>query len=324
VPFERVYGSRPYDLICTGHGNCLLLVSKRVIRVLRESGFTGWETYPVAVPGRWGLRLRGIAGLAITGRCGPIDETKSERRSRPPHVPGGEAVEVLVGCYFDAATWDGSDLFLPEGWGAAVVTERVKTALERAGVRNAHFERLSEYERPILFDEERRRWVGADLRGQSLAGEDWSGRDLFHVQLAGADLSGADLSRTQLSISDLQKADLRGARLADAVLNGADLRGARLADADLRGADLNEAKLAGADLRSADLSEGTELHATLTRADLRGANLEGAKLQKADLRGADFREASLSDIDLRDAIYDTTTRWPEGFNPARSGAVQME
>jgi len=45
-----------------------------------------------------------------------------------------------------ADTWDGSDLFLPEGTGYKFVTEEIKTALEKAKIRNIWFERITEIE----------------------------------------------------------------------------------------------------------------------------------------------------------------------------------
>ena len=77
-------------------------------------------------------------------------------------------------------------------------------------------------------------------------------------------------------------------------------------DARLRGADLRQALMLDADLNGADLSF----------ADLRAAQLAGADLRKTNLRGA-----RLKGVYLLDAIYDRNTIWPEGFNPARHGAV---
>jgi hypothetical protein len=63
--------------------------------------------------------------------------------------------------------------------------------------------------------------------------------------------------------------------------------------------------------------------------DLRGVDLTGAFLvntdfSNADLRGVDFSGADLENVCLRDAIYDASTRWPDGFDPQRLGAVKVE
>ena len=67
------------------------------------------------------------------------------------------------------------------------------------------------------------------------------------------------------------------------------------------------------------------------RVDARGANwsgcalgpadLSGAKLCRTDLRGTDLSGSNLEDADLRLARYDTSTRWPDGFDPCGCGAV---
>ncbi len=56
--------------------------------------------------------------------------------------------------------------------------------------------------------------------------------------------------------------------------------------------------------------------------DLAGAFLENADLSDTDLRGADLSGADLKDAWLRGARYDRHTRWPDGFDPLRNGAVE--
>jgi uncharacterized protein YjbI with pentapeptide repeats len=104
--------------------------------------------------------------------------------------------------------------------------------------------------------------------------------------------------------------------LAIAYLRGAELRGALLG-----GADLFDADLAAADLRSADLGGANLCSADLRGADLSGANLLGADLSDAHLEGADLSGATLIDTDLGGALYDSFTRWPDGFDPMASGAI---
>jgi uncharacterized protein YjbI with pentapeptide repeats len=88
-----------------------------------------------------------------------------------------------------------------------------------------------------------------------------------------------------------------------------DLSGARLRDAILRSAQLAKANFTGADLTNADLS-----NAVLT-----GATLKSAKLQGATLTGAD-----LTNADLKEALYDSHTRWPSGFDPIQRGALLVQ
>ncbi len=101
---------------------------------------------------------------------------------------------------------------------------------------------------------------------------------------------------------------LAGAELRGACLSEADLFGAQLVSADLRGADLGCANLSGADLRAADLS---------------GANLRGADLSDAMLDGADLRRADLTDADLEGTTFDGRTTWPDGYDAAAAGAIDL-
>ena len=103
------------------------------------------------------------------------------------------------------------------------------------------------------------------------------------------------------------------------------LVGANLSNIDLSQADLSHSNLTGARLNRANLSGAILNRAILNAATLRGANLGGATLVGAmlwncDLRGADLRKANLSAVHLIGAVYNTETRWPEGFNPDLAGA----
>jgi hypothetical protein len=147
IEFVRDEGRKAYDVIGTTYSS-LLLVSSCLTAVLRNHRFTGWTTFPVRILGSDGNELDGYSGVAITGRCGPIDDDLSEKVTLPPPIPHGRARLGLRGLCFGPDTWDGSDLFTSEMGGAWIfVVERVKDALENAGLRNLEFRRLSEIER---------------------------------------------------------------------------------------------------------------------------------------------------------------------------------
>ena len=124
----------------------IVVVSSRLVGVLRAIGATGWSTYPVDASDRNGAPLDGYAGLAITGRVGALDRTRSEIIQKPAPTPTGTAYAMLKGLYFDEGTWDGSDIFLVEDTLYIVVSERVKRALERARITNVRFTRLTDVE----------------------------------------------------------------------------------------------------------------------------------------------------------------------------------
>jgi uncharacterized protein YjbI with pentapeptide repeats len=54
---------------------------------------------------------------------------------------------------------------------------------------------------------------------------------------------------------------------------------------------------------------------------LLGANLTGSMLQEADLGPRHFDDPRLEQGNLPGAIYNTQTRWPDGFDPVKAGAV---
>ena len=76
-------------------------------------------------------------------------------------------------------------------------------------------------------------------------------------------------------------------------------------------ADLSKANLSKADLRKVDLGE----------ANLRKADLRKADLSFANLRGADLREADLSEATLSEAIADSKTKFPDGFDAKGAGVI---
>jgi uncharacterized protein YjbI with pentapeptide repeats len=192
------------------------------------------------------------------------------------------------------------------------------------------------------------------------APQDLHGKDLSHKEMKNEALNRADLSGANLQSTDLTNATMQGAILRGADLQGANLTTADLSEADLRGANLKQAKLQDAKFVKANL-EGDDVYLangvrrdeetihkqqralenagadiavlaqhngyiTFKEANLRGAKLHGS-LDGADFRRADLRGANFADITdpgkakWRGAIYDATTRWPDGFNFTEAGAV---
>ncbi|MCH8806244.1 MAG: hypothetical protein IH986_09175 [Planctomycetes bacterium] len=135
-------GSTARDFVSTSL-HPLTLVSDHVVELLRP--LSGWTTYSVEVYGKKGELIPGYHGLAVTGRCGPIDNSLSQPRVCEPPVPQGRRSRKWFGAYFDEKTWDGSDLFVPEGTAMTVVTDAVKQALLRAKITNVEFEPLTEH-----------------------------------------------------------------------------------------------------------------------------------------------------------------------------------
>lgn len=82
----------------------------------------------------------------MTGRCGPIDDELSPVMVLPPPVPQGEAMPHRIGIRFWPETWDGSDVFSPEGSGWVLVTRDVRDALTDAKITGIELRRITEIE----------------------------------------------------------------------------------------------------------------------------------------------------------------------------------
>jgi hypothetical protein len=134
--------SRPEDVIWTTLG-LPLLISDRLLAILRDGRFTGWDVTPVELRGKKGEIVSGYHFVRVRGRCGPIDYGQSKKVDKI--YPGG-VFPAWKGLFFDAATWDGTDIFMASGAGYKFVVEAVRNALQEAKVRNVSCEPLDEVE----------------------------------------------------------------------------------------------------------------------------------------------------------------------------------
>lgn len=126
-----------------------IIVADSVVQLLRTEGFTGWTTYAVAVRDKQGEPAPGYHGLAVTGRCGNLDHSMSLELSR---IRPTGVFKFWKGLFFDPASWDGSDLFMPaQRYGYVFVVEAVKQTFERAKIRNVSFTPLDQFERSWKF-----------------------------------------------------------------------------------------------------------------------------------------------------------------------------
>lgn len=134
--------SQPGDIVWTTLALPVLL-SERVVGVLREEGFTGWGVVPVDLRGKNGEPLPTYYYLCVRGRCGPSDVGRSTKVDKI--YPGG-VFPIWKGLYFDETTWDGSDFFVAAGTGFKFIVEGVKRAFQKAKVKNALLTPLDEVE----------------------------------------------------------------------------------------------------------------------------------------------------------------------------------
>lgn len=119
-----------------------VLIHQSVARALRHAGVTGWSTFSVDICGKQGDPVEGYVGLVVTGRCGAIQLGRAVRVER--QYPGG-MFPVQRGLFFDEQSWDGADIFMPDGSAWILVSELAKEVLS-ASARGIVFERLNEVE----------------------------------------------------------------------------------------------------------------------------------------------------------------------------------
>lgn len=133
--------SKPGDVIWTRLVHPIL-VSTSILDALSKLSCTGWSTYTVDLVGKKGEPIDGYHGLVVTGRCGPASWERGQRVMKK--FPGGMK-PVRRGLFFDEATWDGSDLWMPSDQkGNIFVSERARGVLARA--KNVRLEPTTEVE----------------------------------------------------------------------------------------------------------------------------------------------------------------------------------
>jgi hypothetical protein len=147
--FRRSEGKTAYDFVLTTFG-VLPLISQRVVDALSERSISGWRTFPVEVESRGQDRVDGLHGLSVTGRSGPPVEAWSEEVTVPAPTPQGRPSQKLRGLYFDPEGWDRSDIFVPEGTGYVIGTDRAVAALRDIGATNVELTPLTDVLIPIL------------------------------------------------------------------------------------------------------------------------------------------------------------------------------
>jgi hypothetical protein len=146
---DQFLGRTPYDLVGTGFV-ALYLLSERVTEALQREAFTGWKPHPAEIRTRAGELIPGYHLLIVTGRCGPIDKPGFPRAGSGSPGAHGPAIMTTRGLHFDPNTWDGADIFVPEGAGWIIVVERVRDALKAAKVTNIDLPRVTEVEQVLL------------------------------------------------------------------------------------------------------------------------------------------------------------------------------
>jgi hypothetical protein len=145
MKFYPNIGKKIYDIAGSGYA-IFDLFSNRTISILEDNQITGWKTYPCELYGWDRNRIEGYSIFSVTGRCAPIDWSKSEKFIKDFYVPGGGAADMLRGVYFGLDAWDGSDIFTAEGTVFTFVTQKVRDLLLKNNITNVLLKRVTEIE----------------------------------------------------------------------------------------------------------------------------------------------------------------------------------
>ena len=148
---QHNYGKNLYDIVSTGYAG-LYLFSDKVINVLINNKITGWKTYPCILLDKNNKEVKGYSIFSVMGKCGSIDLSKSATLEKII-VEGGKPTKMLKGLYFDINTWDGSDVFSPEGTMFTFITRKVRNILLKENIPNILMSDIIDYEQISTDDE---------------------------------------------------------------------------------------------------------------------------------------------------------------------------
>ena len=68
----------------------------------------------------------------------------------PSPVPQGEAMPHRIGLRFSPETWDGSDVFSPEGTTFVFINGSVRNTLVKTRIGNIRLQRLTEFAQLVI------------------------------------------------------------------------------------------------------------------------------------------------------------------------------
>ncbi|MEP6850584.1 MAG: DUF1629 domain-containing protein [Acidobacteriota bacterium] len=144
VTFRQEYGTRLCDALDTGYPG-LYLISNRMKSALEAAELTGWTTFPIRLLDKQGNDIDGYQGFSVTGRCGPIDVSKSQIIEKRL-VPNGPLCIYYKGLHVGLDRWDGRDFFLPKRNYGTIVTTKGATIIKSSRLTNIRLTNLTDIE----------------------------------------------------------------------------------------------------------------------------------------------------------------------------------
>lgn len=148
IALKQHSGTKLGDLVGTTYSGFYLL-SQRVLSVFDREGINGWRACAVTLKSSSRELIEGYSAVGITGRCGPLDNARSQKVTRI--LPESKSsTSSWIGLYFAEDSWDGSDLFRPQGTMLTIATGRVVDVLRAINATNVRIRPLLGVERAAL------------------------------------------------------------------------------------------------------------------------------------------------------------------------------
>ena len=148
----EIWGKYEYDYLSSGNG---IIVSGKFLNALSEVSATGYMVKDIELLGwyngngkiRLDKNVDNYKELVVTGRCGYERNKKHELPKSCDLCKTVGSHEALYGMSVDLNEWDGSDIcfYTNSVWGHVIVTEKVKTILEKKKMKSIYFQKIEDY-----------------------------------------------------------------------------------------------------------------------------------------------------------------------------------
>jgi len=164
------------------------------------------------------------------------------------------------------------------------------------------------------------------LPGQDHRHENHSGANFSFNDLSDVNFSGGNFTQTLFEDARLDRVLFIGATLDRALLStrftdGANFTGASLVNAGLRGMGGIGVVFADANMSGVEMDDSFFHFSDFRNVNFAGADLGEFTAEDSDFRGADLSSAVNIDSLFPRSVYDSSTRFPQGYDPQGAGMI---
>lgn len=111
------------------------LLSERLVEALKSETVTGLAFLDLPVSPGWLRSPIQRTSLVVTGRCGAPTWSAAPKESVRGLLSSVHIQSLYASLPLDVATWDGSDMFRPNGTALILLVPRIVSLLDRLAVR---------------------------------------------------------------------------------------------------------------------------------------------------------------------------------------------